>query len=304
MNNGKVDWKGCFVAAVTPFTRDGALDERAFADNVALLANEGVHGVVASGCTGESWAMTAPERARLFRIAVDTVGTRIPVIAGTGTISTRAVIDLSLEAKASGVAGIMVLPPYYCMPGRREVVAHYRAISDAVRHPILLYNVPSRTGFNLTPDVADELAQIEWVVGIKESSNDFVQTESTVNRVGDRILVFTGHSAERGMPAVLMGADGYVSSTETQVMGREAIVMYDLAISGRIAEAQAIQMRTLMLDELLKPIGTFPANLKAAMNLLGRPGGYPREPLLPLTEPQVDQVRGVLDRMKLTAGVL
>jgi len=303
MNGGKVDWKGCFVATVTPFARDGALDERAFASNVKLLADEGVHGIVPSGCTGEGWALTAAERARLFRIAVDAVGGRIPVIAGTGTISTRAVIDMSLEAKAAGAAGIMVLPPYYCMAGRREIVAHYRAISDAVRHPILVYNVPRRTGFNLTPDVVEELAEIEWVVAIKESSNDFVQTESTVNRVGDRILVFTGHAAERGVPAVLMGAHGYVSSTETQVMGREAIVAYELATTGRIAEAKAIQMRTLQLDELLKPIGTFPANLKAAMNLVGRPGGYPREPLLPLTEPQIDQVRQVLEKMNLTAAV-
>lgn len=303
MNGGKVDWKGCFVATVTPFAQDGALDERAFARNVALLADEGVHGIIPAGCTGESWALTAAERARLFRIAVDTVGKRIPVIAGTGTISTRAVIEMSLDAKAAGAAGIMVLSPYYCMAGRREIVAHYRAISDAVRHPILVYNVPRRTGFNITPDIVEELAGIEWVVAIKESSNDFIQTESTINRVGDRILVLTGHAAQRGLPAVLMGADGYVSSSETQVMGREAIAMYELAQTGRIKEAQAVQMRTLQLDELLKPIGTFPANLKAAMNLVGRPGGYPREPLLPLTDPQIEQVRQVLETMKLTAAV-
>jgi 4-hydroxy-tetrahydrodipicolinate synthase len=303
MNHGKVDWKGCLVAAVTPFAKDGALDDKAFAKNVALLVDEGVHGIVPCGCTGEGWALTPDERVRLFRIAVDVVGKRVPVIAGTGTISTKAVINLSLEAKAAGAAGVMILPPYYCMVGRREIIAHYRAISDAIRHPILVYNVPRRTGFNLTPDVVEELAEIEWVVAIKESSNDFVQTESTINRVGDRMLVFTGHAAVRGLPAVLMGADGYVSSTETQVMGRDAIAMYDLAVAGRLAEAQAIQMRTLRLEELLKPIGTFPANLKAAMNLVGRPGGYPREPLMPLLEWEIDQVRHALERSKLTAAV-
>lgn len=197
----------------------------------------------------------------------------------------------------------MVLPPYYCMAGRREIVEHYRTISNAIEHPILVYNVPRRTGFNLTPDVLEELAEIEWVVAVKESSNDFIQTELTVRRLGGCIRVFTGHSAERGVPAVLMGADGYVSSTESQVMGREAIAMYDLAARGDIATAQAVQMRALTLDELLKPIGTFPCNLKTAMNLLRRPGGDPRRPLLPLTATQVESVRVALDKLKLTAGV-
>jgi 4-hydroxy-tetrahydrodipicolinate synthase len=301
MNDGKVNWKGSLVAAVTPFTADGAIDEKAFRDNLALLIGEGAHGLVVSGCTGESWAMTADERARLFRLAVDVAGRRVPVIAGTGTISTDAVIDLSRQAKAAGADGVMVLPPYYCMAGRREIVEHYRAISAAVEHPILLYNVPRRTGFNLTPDVVEELAALEWVVAVKESSNDFVQTEATVRRVGDRLLVFTGHSAERGVPAVLMGADGYVSSTESQIMGREALAMYDLATSGDVARAREVQLRALALDELLKPIGTFPGNLKAAMNLLGRPGGYPRRPLLPLTPAQIGQVENVLQRLNLTA---
>jgi 4-hydroxy-tetrahydrodipicolinate synthase len=301
MNNGKVNWQGSLTAAVTPFTRDGTLNEQAFCDNLALLVSEGVHGLVVSGCTGESWAITPSERRHLVRLAVDVAKDLVPVIAGTGTISTDAVIEMSQQAKAAGAAGVMVLPPYYCMAGRREIVEHYRAISAAVEHPILLYNVPRRTGFNLTPDVVEELAEIEWVVAIKESSNDFIQTAATIRKVGDRLLVFTGHSAERGVPAVLMGADGYVSSTESQIMGREAIAMYALAKQGDIARAREIQMRALALDEMLKPIGTFPGNLKCAMNLLGRPGGYPRRPLLPLTATQEDQVHAGLQRLKASA---
>ena len=303
MNNDRVEWKGSIIAAVTPFMADGTLDERTFCDNLSLLTSEGAHGFVVSGCTGESWAMTAAERARLFKLAVDTVKGRVPIIAGTGTISTQAVIDLSLEAKRAGADGVMVLPPYYCMVGRREIVEHYRAISQAIQHPILVYNVPRRTGFNLTPDVLEELAEIEWVVAVKESSNDFIQTEATIRRLRGRIRVLTGHSAERGVPAVLMGADGYVSSTESQVIGREAIAMYDLAVRGDVAKAQEQQMRALALEELLKPIGTFPANLKTAMNLLGRPGGQPRKPLLPLTPSQVVQVQEVIETLKLPAAV-
>jgi len=299
MNNQKTNWHGCFVAVITPFTEKGDIDEKAFCENLQFLTSEGAHGLVISGCTGEAWALTHQERVRLFGLAVQTVGDKVPVIAGTGGIATSDVIELTKRAKELGTEGVMVLPPYYCMAGRREVIEHYAAISDATQHPIMLYNIPRRTGFNLTPDVLEELAKIEWIVATKESSNDFIQVEASVNRVGEQITVFTGHSAERGVPSLLMGAKGYVSSMETQVMGREAIQMYDLVQNGDVAAARAVQLRTLELDQRMRGIGTFPANLKGAMNLLGRTGGYPRRPLLPLTQEDFDGVRAVLEDMSL-----
>src|SRR5262245_5764689 len=137
MNNGKVDWHGSYAAVVTPFTEQGAIDERAFRANLERLVDEGVDGVVVSGCTGESWSLTADERLHLFKLSVETLGSKTPVIAGTGGIPTQNVIELSARAKQAGVAGLMILPPYYAIPGPREVVEHYRAISDAVQHPIL-----------------------------------------------------------------------------------------------------------------------------------------------------------------------
>lgn len=304
MNNGKVDWKGSFVAVVTPFASSSEIDEAAFQQNIEFLLAGGADGIVVSGCTGESWALSADERLRLFRLAVETVGTRGPVIAGTGSVPTQAVIDLSRAAKDVGVAGLMVLPPYYCMAGAREVTEHYRAISDNVQHPILLYNIPRRTGFNMTPEFLDDLVKIEWIAAIKESSNDFIQTEATIAAVGDRITVFTGHSAERAVPALLMGAKGFVSSMESQIMGAEAIGMYDLVQAGRLDEARAVQHRTLALDIQMRKCGTFPANLKAAMNVLGRDAGVPRRPLLPLTAGEIDQVKGVLDGLKITPATV
>lgn len=294
MNNGKVDWHGSYVAVVTPFTASAEVDESAFRDNIEFLLEQGADGIVVSGCTGESWALSAEERLRLFQLAVETAGSRAPVIAGTGGVPTQSVIDLSIAAKRLGVAGVMVLPPYYCMPGRREVLEHYRAVSDHVEHPILLYNIPRRTGFNLTPEFLLDLVQVEWIAGIKESSNDFIQTESTIQAVGDQIQVFTGHSAERAVPALLMGAKGYVSSMESQIMGREAIEMYDLVEAGRLDDARRVQHRTLLLDQRMREAGTFPANLKAGMNALGRRGGVPRRPLLPLTAGETGKVREIL----------
>ena len=301
MNNGKVDWKGNFVALVTPFTKEGDVDEKKFIENIELLLSEGVHGVIVSGCTGESWSLESSEKERLYRIAVDTVKGRATVIAGTGGIVTRSVVALSKGAKEAGVDGVMILPPYYAMINEKEVIAHYRAISDEARVPILLYNIPRRTGVNLTPELCEELAELDYVVAIKESSNDFVQVEATLAALGDRMLVFTGHSAERGVAAVLLGCQGYVSSMESQVMGRGAIPLYELAASGKVDEARKMQMRTLQLDQAMRKVGTFPANLKAAMNILGRAGGYARAPILGLNEAGVQRVRSILDGLDLLA---
>jgi dihydrodipicolinate synthase/N-acetylneuraminate lyase len=210
---------------------------------------------------------------------------------------------LTKKAKEIGTDGVMILPPYYCMAKRREVIEHYSAVSEGARHPILLYNIPRRTGINLTPEIVEELAQLEWVVAIKESSNDFVQTEETIYRLSEQIIVFTGHSAERGVPAALMGAKGYVSSMESQVMGREAIEMFDLVQRGDVSRARTIQLRTLELDQRMRRIGTFPANVKSAMNLLGRTGGYPRRPLLPLTPSEIEDVRGILESLRVNSAV-
>lgn len=295
MNNEKVDWKGSFVAVVTPFDELGAIDWTAFRTNLENLVQEGAHGMVVSGCTGEAWSLTDEEKVELFKVAVDTVGSEIPVIGGTGALHTETVVDVSLRAKDVGVSGIMVLPPYYCRLKKLEVLAHYRTISDEVQHPILLYNIPSRVGRDMTADVVEELAELEWVVAIKESSDTFLRVETLIGRVGDRISIFAGHSAERAVPSVLMGAKGFVSSMESQVMGRPAIGMYDLIQEGRIEEAAKVQLRTLQLDQAMRTVGTFPANLKAAMNELGRPGGSPRPPLLELDEGQCARVREILD---------
>ena len=297
MNNGKVHWEGNFVAVVTPFTESGEIDETAFRDNIALLLDEGAEGIIVSGCTGEAWALSPEERLRLFQLGVDTADGAVPVIAGTGGISTREVIELSAKARDVGCNGIMVLPPYYCRPGNAEVMAHYKGISDGVGVPILLYNIPKRTGVDLAPDLLEELIALEYVVAIKESSDSFIRVETLVNQFGSAIQVFTGHSAERGVAAIVMGAKGWVSSLESQIMGREAVQMYDMVKEGDLYGAKRVQLRTLALDQAARGMGTFPANLKAAMNVLGRPGGYPRPPLLPLTEEQIAQVTSLLDRL-------
>ncbi len=167
--------------------------------------------------------------------------------------------------------------------------------------PIIIYNTKA-SGFNVTAEIAEEMADIEQVVAIKQSCPDFVQFEQTVAAVDERIRVFTGHSAARGLAAMMVGAAGFVSSLDPHVMGSEGISLYRLVRDGEYEAARRVQMRTLELTSRLGAIGTGPATMKAAMNLLGRPGGYPRRPVLELTGDEKARVREVLDDLGLSAG--
>jgi 4-hydroxy-tetrahydrodipicolinate synthase len=299
LNNGKVSWRGNFPAVVTPFTKDGDIDETKFVENLELLLSEGIHGAVVSGSNGESWALKGPERLRLFKLAKQVIVNRATVIGGTGSIPTGDVVELTKAARETGVDGVLIMPPYYCGATRREVVQHFRTISDEAHMPILVYNSPKATGVDIDSDFADELADIEWVVGIKQSTLDFTVFEQTVAACGDRLVVFTGHSAKRGLAAVLAGAAGFVSSLDSHVLGREGISLFELSAGGDYDRARKVQVRTLSLDRELGGITSGPAVMKAAMNMLGRPGGYPRRPLLEASDAEKQKIRRVLDELGL-----
>jgi len=301
MTTDSREWKGCFCAVVTPFKENGELDREAFCKNIELLITEGIHGVIVSGCTGESWALLDGEKREIFKLAVDQAKGRITVIGGTGEITTKKTIKISNYAKEAGMDGVMILPPARIIPNSREIIAHYQAVSDAVDIPILLYNIPKRQGVDLFPELVNKLADIKNVVAIKESSNDYMRVLDDIRLSGNKIRVFTGHSALRGVPSVLMGAVGWVSSVEAQIMGKEAIEIFNLVEKGELEKAKRIQYRCITLDRGLGSgqAGPFPAYLKYAMNLRNRPGGYPRKPRLPLTKQEKEYVQLVLHQLNL-----
>lgn len=303
MNNGKVAWTGNFPAVITPFSDDGEIDNAKFVANIERLISEGAKGVVVSGSNGESWALSGPERLSLFRLAKSTAGTEATVIGGTGSIPTGDVVELTKAARDTGIDGVMIMPPYYCGATRREVVNHFRTISGESAFPILVYNSPKSTGVDVVADFAEELAGIEWVVAIKQSTLDFTVFEQTVAACGDQLQVFTGHSAKRGLASVLAGADGFVSSLDPHVLGREGISLFDLSLSGNYDAARKVQMRTLALDRGMAGLGSGPSVMKAAMNLLGRPAGVPRRPLLEASPAEKESIRQVLDELGLFSQV-
>jgi len=294
-------WKGCFCAIVTPFKQNGEIDRELFCGNIELLIDEGIDGIIVSECTGESWSLLDEEKKELFELSVKQAKKRIVVVGGTGEINTQHTIKISKYAKDAGMDGIMVLPPARIIPNEREITTFYQDLSNAVNIPILVYNVPRRQCVDIGPKLLSKLAEIKNVYGVKESSSYYNRVLRDIRICGDKLRIFTGHSAVRGVPSILMGAVGWISSIETQIMGKEAISMFNLIGKGKIEEAKRIQYRCMELDEGLfeGKVGTFPSFLKYAMNLVNRPGGYPRKPILSLTDEQKKRVESLLKKLNL-----
>ena len=299
MDNGKVNWRGCFPAAVTPFTKDGAIDDAKFARNLEIMIDEGAGGLVICGHSGEHWALSREEKIGVFKHAVEVSAGRVPVIGCTSDIVTAKVIDESKAAKEVGCEGVMVTPPYYVGLKRNSVTEHFRALSGEARIPIMLYNYPEGVGVNLDANHLEELVEIDYVCAIKESTADIIQIAEQIDAVGDRMRIFVGHSAKVGFPAVMLGSPGFVGSVEPQVMGREGFELFRLSDERKIEEARKVQFRTLKCSNRIGKIGSFPANLKAAMNMLGRPGGYCRAPVMELTNEELQRLEALLDELGL-----
>ena len=290
-------WSGNFCAVVTPFDEDEALDLHAFSDNLRLLLSEGIEGIVVAGHTGESWAIDDAERAELFRVARDVVAGTRPVIGAVSAIRTDEARRLARMAEDAGLDGMLLTAPAYAMVGEREITQHIRAVGEASGLPIMLYNIPRRIGKALTPDLIEALCEVPSVAALKQSSPSFDDLSEVLSRCGDRLRIFAGGSAMRGIAAASVGAHGFVSSTETQVLGAEAIAIYDRVQAGAAAEVRDVQRRCARLATELHRLGTEPAGLKVAMNLIGRPGGHPRRPILPLAPADVDKVRRLVDEV-------
>jgi 4-hydroxy-tetrahydrodipicolinate synthase len=297
MDRNSVDWHGQFTAIVTPFDKAGKIDELALRRQVEFLIANGVHGIVADGCTGEFWAQTLEERRRVVHIVTDQALRRIRVIGSASTNHTPDVIELTRYFKDIGCDGVMLMPPFMVRPNKEDIFQHFKAVSDAVKLPILLYNVPQDTVNNLTPDLVDRLADLDTVVAIKDSTFDFNIFWQLQCTVGDRIRVMIGPSTLFGAAAVQMGAEGWVD-TYSNLWPQLTVELYHEAkkgISPRVIELQ--KTGTALRRFLLKDGWNMYCAIKAAMNLRGLPGGLPRPPLRPLGEKDIEIMREGLDRL-------
>lgn len=276
----KTIFKGMATAMVTPMTPEG-VDYEALGRFIDFQLASGINALVAVGTTGESATLTPEERKKVISFTIDRVAGRVPVIAGTGTNNTLHAIDYSVSAAQAGADALLVVTPYYNKATQNGLIAHYTAIADKVDKPIILYNVPSRTGCNLLPATVEKLAEHPNIAAIKEASGNMSQVVELFARCGDKIDVYSGEDGLT-VPMLAMGGMGTISVL-SNVIPKGAVEMADAFFAGDLRKAAALQCRYLDLINLLFcEVNPIPA--KAAISAMGYGKEFIRLPLTPMEE--------------------
>lgn len=276
------------TAMITPFHEDGSLNYAACEDMIEHLIANGSDAIVVAGTTGEAPTLSVDEKSRLFRLAAEKSAGRAYIIAGTGTNSTQAAIQLSEQAETAGVDAIMLTAPYYNKPNQNGMYEHFRAIAQAVQLPVMLYNIPGRTGVNMTADLTVSLAEIENIVSVKEASGDLDQMSDIIDRTDNQFSVYAGDDSLT-LPAMAVGADGIVSIS-SHVIGNEMKEMIDSFVNGYHKDASRLHRRLLPFMQHMF-IAPSPAPVKTALNLTGFAAGPVRLPMTPLETSEYENVR-------------
>ena len=276
----KTIFKGMATAMVTPMTQEG-VDYEALGRFIDFQLASGINALVAVGTTGESATLTPEERKKVISFTIDRVAGRVPVIAGTGTNNTLHAIDYSVSAAQAGADALLVVTPYYNKATQNGLIAHFTAIADKVDKPIILYNVPSRTGCNLLPATVEKLAEHPNVAAIKEASGNMSQVVELFARCGDKIDVYSGEDGLT-VPMLAMGGMGTISVL-SNVIPKGAVEMTDAFFAGDLRKAAALQCRYLDLINLLFcEVNPIPA--KAAISAMGYGKEFIRLPLTSMEE--------------------
>jgi 4-hydroxy-tetrahydrodipicolinate synthase len=288
-------FEGVHTALVTPF-RDGALDEAALRELVERQIAAGVDGLVPCGSTGESATLSPAEHCRVVEVVVEAAAGRVPVLAGTGSNSTREAIELTLHAKRAGAAGALLISPYYIKPTQEGIVAHYTAIAREADFPLLAYNIPGRTASNILPATLARLAKLEQVVGVKEACGDLGQIAEVIARCPDDFAVLSGDDVLT-LPLMAIGGRGVIC-TSSNVAPAEMVELVAAARRGDWTRARSLHYQLLPLFGALF-CETNPIPVKAAVAMQGLCGEEIRLPLTPLSEAGRQRVGSVLKELKL-----
>jgi 4-hydroxy-tetrahydrodipicolinate synthase len=285
------------TAMVTPFAEDGSLDLARAGELAVWLIEHGTDAIVVNGSTGEAATMTDAEKDDLFRAVKEAVGGRAPLIAGTGTSDTRHTIELGERAEAAGADALLVVSPYYNKPPQRGLIAHYTKVAEATSLPVLLYNIPARTGIRIEHATLLELAAIDNVVGVKDATADLDGVARLIAEAPAGFEVYSGDDWAAFAMSCL-GAVGVISVV-AHVAGEALSRMFDLLESGDVPAAAKVNAELLPLYRALF-VTSNPIPVKAALGLLGQPVGEPRLPLVPATDDEVAVIKKAME----DAGVL
>ena len=288
-------FEGVHTALVTPF-RDGAVDETALRALVERQIAAGIDGVVPCGSTGESATLSHDEHRRTVEIVVEAVAGRVQVIAGTGSNNTREAVALTQHARESGADGALLISPYYNKPTQEGIFAHYETVARETGLPLLVYNIPGRTGSNIAPATLGRLSDVDGIVGVKEACGDIAQIAEVLAACEDGFAVLSGDDALT-LPLCAIGGQGVIS-TSSNVVPAEMVALVRAVTAGDLPEARRIHYRLLPLFDALF-CETNPIPVKAAVALLGLIDEEIRLPLTPLTDANRERLQVVLKELGL-----
>ncbi len=285
---------GAGVAIVTPFHNDGSINYSKLEQLIEEQIESGTDAIVICGTTGESAAMSGEEHMDCIRFAIDRVNHRVPVIAGTGSNDTAYATEMSIDAEKAGADGLLLVTPYYNKTSQKGMIAHFKHTADAVNIPIILYNVPSRTGCKIDIDTYRELSKHKNIAAAKEASGDL----SIAARLAAEtdLDIYSGND-DQVVPIMSLGGKGVIS-VASNIIPSEMHRMCEFALKGDFAGARELQLKYLeLINALFCDVNPIP--VKEAMNLLGKDVGSCRLPLVSPDEPKVEVIKGALQRAGL-----
>ena len=282
-------FKGAGVAIVTPMHDNGEVNYEQFAELVEFQIAGGIDAIIVCGTTGEASTLTHEEHLDVIRYCVKTVAGRVPVIAGTGSNCTETAIYLSTEAEKYGADALLLVTPYYNKATQKGLIAHYTAIANSVKLPIIMYNVPGRTGCNIQPETAVKLAKdVENIVGIKEASGNISQVAKLMALADGCIELYSGND-DQVVPILSLGGQGVISVL-SNVAPRQTHDMVAKFLEGDIASSRDIQLRAIpLVDQLFCEVNPIP--VKAALNMMGMEAGPLRMPLTDMEPEHKEHLR-------------
>lgn len=288
--------EGAYTALVTPFAQDGSIDTAALDELVEMQIRGGISGLVPMGTTGESPTLTHEEHNRVIELVIKKASGRVPVIAGTGSNSTAEAIRMTKAAKENGAQASLQVAPYYNKPSNEGFYRHFTAIAEAVDLPLIVYNIPGRTGKNIENSVMLRLAEHPNIVGVKEASGSIPQVMDLISRKPNDFAVLSGDD-NMCLPIVILGGSGVIS-VASNIIPSEMERLVAVALSGDAASARSLHYRLLPLFQALF-IETNPIPIKYAMHLKGLMEERYRLPMFPMDEEKKDRLRRVLETLEI-----
>lgn len=278
---------GSGVAIVTPFNENG-VDFDKLKELIEWHIGNKTDAIIICGTTGEASTMSELERHETIKYTVDVVNGRLPVIAGTGSNNTKASVEMSKWADSIGVDGLLVITPYYNKTTQRGCIEHFRVIANAVTKPIIIYNVPSRTGFNITPETLLELSKIDNIAAVKEASSNIVQIAEIAQLCGDKLDIYSGND-DQIVPILSLGGKGVISVV-ANILPEDTHNIVEKYFSGDLIGSLELQLRMLPLIKALF-VETNPIPVKTAMNIMGMEVGGLRLPLYEMSSKNIELLK-------------